>query len=117
MAGEGSKQVEVRGLDDKHEITALLTTTLSGQLLSPQFLYAGRTPRCYPSQSFLVAGISIIVQCRCHTCSRFVSFPFSNSSLVILVVATAWLNRQLLAFPRHFLTRFSGFMSPFSAIL
>ena len=52
MAEEGSKQVEVCGLDDKREVTALLIATLSGQLLSPQILYAGKTPRCHPSQSF-----------------------------------------------------------------
>ena len=52
MAEEGSKQVEVRGLDDKRDVTASLTATLSGQLLSLQLLYAGKTPRCYPCQSF-----------------------------------------------------------------
>ena len=52
MAEEGSKQVDVRGLDDKREITALLTATLSGQLLSPQLPYAGKTSRCHPRQSF-----------------------------------------------------------------
>ena len=51
MVEEGSRQVEVCGLDDKREITALLTATLSGQLLSPQLLYAGKTPRCHPCQS------------------------------------------------------------------
>ncbi len=52
MAEEGSTQVEVRGLYDKREITALLTATLSRQLLFPQLLYAGKTPRCHPRQSF-----------------------------------------------------------------
>ena len=52
MAEEGSTQVEVRGLYDKREITALLTATLSGQLLSRQLLYAGKTLRCHPRQSF-----------------------------------------------------------------
>ena len=51
MAEEDSKQVEVRGLDDKREIIALLTATLSGQLLSPQLLYAGETPSYHPRQS------------------------------------------------------------------
>ena len=41
MAEEGSKQVEVRGWDDMREITAFLTATLYGQLLSPKILYAG----------------------------------------------------------------------------
>ena len=34
MAEDGSKLIEVHGLDDKREITALLTATLSGQFLS-----------------------------------------------------------------------------------
>ena len=45
-------QVEVHELYDKCEITALLTATLSGELLFPQLLYAGKTPRCYPRQNF-----------------------------------------------------------------
>ena len=52
MAEEGSKQVEIRGLDDKREITVLLTVTLSGRLLPPQLIYAGKTKRCHPKQSF-----------------------------------------------------------------
>ena len=47
MAKEDSKQVELRGLDDKCELTA----ALSGQLLSPKLHYAGKTPRCHPCQS------------------------------------------------------------------
>ena len=62
MAEEGSKQVEVCGLDDKHEITALLIAMFSGQLLSTQFLYAGKTPGFTLTRAFLVAGISIMVQ-------------------------------------------------------
>ena len=42
------KQVDVTGLDDKHEMTALLACTLSGSLLPPQLIYAGKTTRCYP---------------------------------------------------------------------
>ena len=49
MAEEGSKQVEVCGWDDKHEITALLTAMLYGQL---QLLSAGKTPRYHPRLSF-----------------------------------------------------------------
>ena len=52
MAEEGNKQVEVCELDDKQEITALMTATLYGQLLSPQLLSAGKTPRCHPCLSF-----------------------------------------------------------------
>eukprot|EP00117_Sycon_ciliatum_P024114 scpid76020/ scgid20316/ len=50
MAAVGSRQVEVRGLGDKREITALLSITLSGKLLPPQLLYPGKTHRCHPRQ-------------------------------------------------------------------
>ena len=49
LAAEGSKQVAVVGLDDKREITVLLSVSLDGQLLPPQVIYAGKTPRCHPS--------------------------------------------------------------------
>lgn len=52
MADCGSKQVEVRGLGDKREITVLLAITMSGVLLPPQVLYTGKTDRCHPRQSF-----------------------------------------------------------------
>ena len=46
---QGSKQIDVIGLDDKREITALLAVSLSGELLSPEVIYAGTTPRCHPN--------------------------------------------------------------------
>jgi hypothetical protein len=36
------------GLEDKREITVLLTISLTGDLISPQVIYAGKTPRCHP---------------------------------------------------------------------
>ncbi len=52
LAKEGSKQVPIIGLEDKREMTVLLACTLSGKLLHPQLIYAGRTSRCHPSVSF-----------------------------------------------------------------
>lgn len=52
LAVEGSKQVEVRGLDDKREMTTLLSITLSGKVLPPQLIYAGKNPRCHPAGVF-----------------------------------------------------------------
>lgn len=52
MEARGSKQVGVVGLDDKREITVLMTTTLSGKLLPPQVLYAGKTDRCHAKVTF-----------------------------------------------------------------
>ena len=48
LAELGVKQVDVTGLDDKREMTALLACTLSGSLLPPQLIYAGKTTRCHP---------------------------------------------------------------------
>ena len=52
MAEEGSKQVKVHVLDDKRLITALLTATFSGQLLS-------KTPRCHPHQRISITVHSL----------------------------------------------------------
>ena len=52
MAVQGSKQVDVVGLEDKREITVVLCCTLSGDLLPPQVLYTGKTSLCHPNISF-----------------------------------------------------------------
>ena len=44
LAEQGAKQVDVTGLDHKREMTTLLACTLSGSLLPPQFIYAGKQP-------------------------------------------------------------------------
>ena len=49
LAVQGSKQVEIKGLDDKREMTVLLSITMSGKLLPPQLIYAGKTHRCHPN--------------------------------------------------------------------
>jgi len=48
MAAIGSKQVAVVGSDDKQQITALLTITASGELLSSQLIYQNKTEQCHP---------------------------------------------------------------------
>ena len=48
FAEKGSKRVEISGLDDKRQITVLLTCTMSGKLLSTQVIYAGKTSACLP---------------------------------------------------------------------
>ena len=45
---QGSKQIDTIGLEDKREITVLLAISLTGELISPQVIYAGKTPRCHP---------------------------------------------------------------------
>ena len=39
-------------IDDKREITALLTISMSGTLLPHQLIYARKTPRCHPQYQF-----------------------------------------------------------------
>lgn len=52
MESQGSRQVSIVGIDDKREMTVLVTTSLSGTLLPPQLLYAGKTDKCHPKVQF-----------------------------------------------------------------
>ena len=58
FADKGSKRVEIAGLDNKRQLTVLLSCTMKGKLLTTQVIYAGKTPAClpkadYPSDWFL----------------------------------------------------------------
>ena len=46
MEKRGTKRVEIKGIDDKRQITALFACTLSGQFLPIQLIYQGTTARC-----------------------------------------------------------------------
>ncbi len=52
MAMEGSKRVEIVGIDDKRQITAVFGCTLKGDFLPPQIIYSGKTQRCVPTINF-----------------------------------------------------------------
>lgn len=52
MAEEGSSRVEIVGLGDKRQITAVFACSLSGDFLPPQIIYSGKTSKCLPSVSF-----------------------------------------------------------------
>ena len=52
MEQEGAKRVEIAGKDDKRQITAVLACTMSGDVLPPQLVYQGKTPRCLPQVEF-----------------------------------------------------------------
>ena len=47
MEKQGSKNVKIAGLDDKHQIT-VFAATMSGGFLSPQLIYKGTTHACLP---------------------------------------------------------------------
>lgn len=46
MEKRGTKKVEIAGIDDKRQITAVLACSLSGDFLPIQLIYKGTTPRC-----------------------------------------------------------------------
>ena len=52
MAKEGSKRVEIAGLDDKRQITAVFGCTMAGDFLPSQLIYQGTTKKCFPSSVF-----------------------------------------------------------------
>ncbi|KAI8502450.1 hypothetical protein Bbelb_200380 [Branchiostoma belcheri] len=51
-SGRWRRLVSVFGLEDKRQITALLTISLAGKLLPPQLLYQGKTEACHPKFPF-----------------------------------------------------------------
>ena len=52
MEKEGSKRVEIAGVDDKRQITAVFAGSLTGDFLPPQLIYKGTTHRCLPTVQF-----------------------------------------------------------------
>lgn len=52
LASQGIKQVSVIGVEDKREITMLLGSTASGNLLPPQVIYQGLTDKCQADYNF-----------------------------------------------------------------
>ena len=52
MAKEGSKRVEICGIDDKRQITGVYGCSMAADFLPIQLVYEGKTPRCIPSFNF-----------------------------------------------------------------
>lgn len=52
MEKEGAKRVEIAGVDDKRQITAVFAASLAGDFLPVQLIYKGTTPRCLPTVTF-----------------------------------------------------------------
>ena len=50
MEAKGAKRVEITGSDDKRQLTAFFSCTLSGKFLPPQMIYAGKTLACLPKE-------------------------------------------------------------------
>ena len=52
MAKEGSKRVEIVGVNDKRQITAVFAGSLAGDFLPVQLVYQGKTKKCLPYVEF-----------------------------------------------------------------
>lgn len=52
MDQRGAKRVEMVGVNDKCQITAVFCGTLMGDFLPLQVIYKGTTPRCHPRFTF-----------------------------------------------------------------
>ena len=52
MERQGSKRVEVVGVNDKCLITVVFCGSLVGDFLPIQVIYKGKTPRCHPHYQF-----------------------------------------------------------------
>ncbi len=52
MEAKGSKRVEIVGMGDKRQITAVFCGTVSGEFLPPQLIYQGKTVACLPKNKF-----------------------------------------------------------------
>ena len=52
MDQSGAKRVEVKGVNDRRQITALFCGTLTGDFLPVQLIYKGKTTRCHPHFRF-----------------------------------------------------------------
>ena len=52
MSHKGEQRVEIVGLDDKRQITAVLCGAMSGEILPFQLIYQGKTPACLPKPKF-----------------------------------------------------------------
>ena len=52
MEKEGAKRVEIKGLDDKRQITAVFGATITGEFLPVQLVYQGKSSQCHPKVKF-----------------------------------------------------------------
>ena len=52
MEKEGTRRVELVGIDDKRQITAVFVGTMAGDFLPIQSIYKGKTSKCLPSVDF-----------------------------------------------------------------
>ena len=56
MERKGSKRVEIKGIEDKRQITGIFCGMLLGEFLPIQLIYGGKTDRCHPPYTFPQIG-------------------------------------------------------------
>ena len=52
FSSKGSKNVPIKGLDDKRQITATFVVSATGSFLPIQLIYQGKSKRCLPKFTF-----------------------------------------------------------------
>ena len=62
MEKEGAKHVEIKGFDDKRQLTAIFGATITGNLLPLQLIYRGKLTSAIQKLNSLMAGISLTPQ-------------------------------------------------------
>ena len=62
MDKKGKKRIEITGLQDKRQITAVICGSILGEISPPQLIYGGKTVRCVTQRSLsLTTGLFLIV--------------------------------------------------------
>lgn len=81
MAPKGVEKVVVEGAEDKRMITMQVAGFASGELLSPQLIYGGKTDRCHPDADVIPSGWDIT-----HTPSHWANAATTKRFLEKIVV-------------------------------
>jgi hypothetical protein len=102
MEQEGAAQVPLPGLDDKREMTVVLSISAAGKLLPPQLIYQGKTNECHAknvrfpaswnithTESHWSTEVSIELYIKCvlipffHNEKQLLGLPESHKSLLL----------------------------------
>ena len=102
VAEHKSKWVEVSGIEDKRQITATFTTSLTGTFLPLQLVYQGKTSKYHPSidffnnwhithspnhwcnESTMISYVQLVIVPYVQETEKYLGLPDSQSALVIL---------------------------------
>ena len=85
---QGTKQIDVVGLDDKQEVTTLLAISLSGNLLPPQVIYARKTERCHPNVN-VPTGWNVTPS-ETHWSTKYTMLEYNDMVLAPYMTQQSW---------------------------